>query len=124
MEPIKVSIDEVLCDHDTAPQYAAVLNGIAWDCLHNHGFEQGWRNSVAVDLTVAATMLGLEPTEVLDKMVNEGIIDLGDDDEDTYQRVRTVEDYADRFDWDYMLHPDVYLSLGEIHDDEQFVVVS
>ena len=124
MEPIKVSIDEVLCDRDMAKQYAAVINGIAWDCLHNHGFEQGWRNTIAVDLTVAAFMLGLEPTEVLDKMVEGNVINLDDDDEDTYVRVRNVEDYSHNFDWDYMLHPDVYLSLGEIHDDEPFVVVS
>lgn len=123
MSVIKIDKGQVLCDDEDIKGYLDVLNGIAYDCWHNHGFEQGWRNTIAVDLTVAAYELGLDPKKVLDEMVKENVICLFDDDEDTYVRISTVMDYKGRFSWSWMIDPDIYQGIGEEHTfDERMPV--
>ena len=115
-EIIDVSIDEVLCDEADVQGYVDVLNGIAWDCHSNHGYSQGFRNTVAVDLTVASYMLGFDPLRVLEELQKAGIIKDSNDDfgESPEHRVSVVSDYCDRFDWDYMIDPDMYVALCAI----------
>jgi len=112
MEFVYIAKDEVLCDEDEAQDYVNVLNGIVVDCFKNAGFSVGYRNTIAVDLTVSAYMLGLDPIDVLDKLVELKVINPEDDDETTCDRVRTVMDYKDRFDWDYMIDPEQYERTG------------
>jgi hypothetical protein len=106
MKEIPIARDETLVDD--AEDYAAVLNGIIDECYNHDGFRETTRNEIAVNLTVAAYCLGLDPIDVLDNLVEAKVIDPDVDDEDTWNRVRTIEDYADRFSWDWMLNPMYY----------------
>lgn len=103
------------CGTTEGQDYADVLNGIVWDCVKNHGFKRGWRNTIAVDLTVCSEMLGLDAVEVLNKLVFNDVIDPRDDDEGIGDRVKTVLDYKNRFSWDWMLDPDVYMDMARDH---------
>lgn len=106
MKEIHIARDETLVDD--AADYVAVLNGIVDECYNRSGFREGTRNEVAVNLTVSAYCLGLDPIEVLDQLVEAKVIDPRDDDENTWNRVRTIMDYAHRFSWDWMLNPLYY----------------
>ena len=113
-----IAADELVCQETEAADYAGVLNGIVHDCYRNHAFQEGNRNNVIVDMTVAAYMLGLDAVDVLDKFVEHGILDPSEDDEDTYERVDTVLDYKDSFSWDWMIDPGSMLYLATIHKIE------
>lgn len=112
MVEIRVSRDEAICGDDMVQDYVDLLNGIVFDCINHFAYSEGTRNEVAVDLTVASYMLGLDPEDTMRTLIKEHIIDPKDDDEDPMQRVRTVMDYADRFDWDWMLNPQYYVDRG------------
>lgn len=114
---IEITEDKCLCDEGLMQDYVDVLNGIVYDCMYG-GFSVGYRNQIAVDLAVAAYMLGLDAIQVLDWLVKYRVIDLCNDDEDTYRRVETVLDYKNRFDWDYMIAPNYYVNLAHEHADE------
>ena len=116
MATIEIAKDEVLADEAHALVYLSILNGIIYDCYQQNGFTEGYRNQVAVDLTVAAHMLGLDPEDALQKLVDAKVIDLSKDDEDTFERVRRVMQYSDRFSWDYMIDPDAYLTANMEND--------
>ena len=66
-------------------------------------------------------MLGLDPLDVLARLMAAGSIDSTKDDEDPVRRVETVMDYAYdykhnlRFHWDYMIDPEWYEILGDAH---------
>ena len=115
MEVIEIARDEVLADEDSVQDYVDLLNGIVWECANNFGFDRGSRNTVAVDLTVAAYMLGLDPIGVLDKLIDRKVIHPSDDDEDTHVRVKTVMDYSRRFSWEWMIDPDMYVDIARIN---------
>lgn len=125
---IEIAKDECLCDEDEAQDYVDVLNGIVYECRGCLGFSRGTRNTVAVDLTVASHMLGLDAEKVLDWLIEEDVINPCDDDEDTYRRVQTVLDYKRRFDWDYMIAPSHYVFSAREHANDikdmpvQFVI--
>lgn len=98
-----------LCDLSEVGDYVAMMNGIAKEC-HDHDFYcEGNRNWIAVDLTVGARMLGLDPFEVLDAFVKENLIDPNLDDEDTRDRIERVDGYDHAFDWDWMIEPDYFV---------------
>lgn len=122
MATIEIAKDEVLADEAHALVYLSILNGIVYDCHQQNGFTEGCRNQVAVDLTVAAHMLGLDPEDVLKKLVDAKVIDLSKDDEDTFERVRRVMQYNDRFSWDYMIDPDAYLTANMENDGTEVPV--
>lgn len=104
---IEIVKDECLCNEDDIQDYIDVLNGIVCECVRGN-FKEGYRNQVAVDLTVAAYMLGLDAELVLHELIVERVINPLDDDEDTLRRVETVLDYSHRFAWGYMIDPETY----------------
>lgn len=112
MTKIQVSSDEAMCGEDMVQDYVDLLNGIVFDCLDHFAYTEGTRNEVAVDLTVASYMLGLDPEDTMRTLIKENVINPDNDDEDPMQRVRTIMDYADRFDWDWMLNPQYYVDRG------------
>jgi len=114
----RIVADELVCQDTEAESYVAVLNGIVHDCYRNHAFQEGNRNNVIVDLTVAAYMLGLGVFDVLDKLVQNGVIDPDDDDEDPYDRAETVLLYDKSFSWDWMIDPDGWVTLAQEHAGE------
>lgn len=114
METIKIARDEVLTEEEQ--DYVDILNGIVYDCYQQDGFTEGCRNQIAVDLTVAAHMLGLDPMLLLRKLVDAKVIDPTKDDEDTFERVSRVMLYSDRFGWDYMIDPEAYLAASMEND--------
>lgn len=118
MFEFRVAGDALVCGKTEAQDYADVLNGIIYDCWKDHGFQRGWRNTIAVDLTVAAHTIGFDPEDVLMKLVDKGVIDLDDDDEDTYQRVKTVLDYKRNFSFDYMIDWDIFKDIWYEHRHE------
>lgn len=115
MEVIEIARDKILADEDSVQDYVDLLNGIVWECANNFGFDRGKRNTIAVDLTVAAYMLGLDPIGVLDKLIDRKVIHPSDDDEDTHVRVQTVMDYSRRFSWEWMIDPDMYVYVARIN---------
>lgn len=118
---INIAPDESPCDDEEQfVRYAHVLQGIIWECDHGR-YRYGRRNEVAVDLAVSATMLGLDPLDVLGKLMDAGSIDATRDDEDPVRRVETVMVYAYdykgklRFYWEYMIDPEWYETIGAEH---------
>lgn len=123
MTVIKVNPDRTLCDADSSQDYLDVLNGISRFCSEYHGYSEGYRNEIAVNLTVSCYMLGIFVSNVLEVMIKEGLIDPKFDDEDPWVRVDHVLNYADRFDWDYLLDPDTYLTMSYNRKDSEMVVL-
>lgn len=120
---IHIIPDETLLDsRDEIEDWMLVLNGIVWECVNRYGFSEGFRNEVIVTMTVAAYLLGLNALEVLDELVDEKVIDPDEDDEDTWDRVRTVLGYHRRFGWDWAINADGYRTIALDHsgapDDE------
>ena len=115
---ILIDPDKALVSGDDLVDYVDLMNGISYQC-ENNMFMRGYRNEIAVNLAVGSHMLGLEPMKVLDELTGMGVIDVGNDDEDTYDRVRRVLDYDRSFNWDYMIDPDYYANRGKDveHDD-------
>lgn len=99
-------------------EYVSLLNGISYVCRMYDEYSEGYRNTVAVDLTVASYMLGLDAQEVLRKFIVAGLIDPSNDDEVPANRVGRVLDYRYKFDWDWMIDPDGYLSYGDVTEDD------
>ena len=111
----RIAADELICKETEAANYVDVLNGIAYDCHRNHAFQEGNRNNIIVDMTVAAYMLGLSAMDVLDKFVEHGILDLSEDDEDTYDRVKTVLLYANDFSLGWMIDPVGWVATAHLY---------
>jgi hypothetical protein len=109
-EEIKVSKEKVI-DIDSAPDYINMMNGIAYACHEYAEYQEGSRNTIAVDLTVGSYMLGLDPLNVLDVFIKYGLIDPVMDDEAPIDRVKRVLLYSESFDWDWMINPDSYVAL-------------
>lgn len=107
-EEIKVSKEKVI-DIDSASDYIAMMNGIAYACHEYSEYQKGFRNTVAVDLTVGSYMLGLDPLNVLDVFIKYGLIDPAMDDEAPNDRVKRVLLYSESFDWNWMIDPDMYV---------------
>lgn len=107
---IKVSKEKVI-DVDSAPDYISMMNGIAYACHEYAEYQEGFRNTIAVDLTVGSYMLGLDPFDVLNTFIKYGLIDPLMDDEAPIDRVRRVLLYDYNFDWDWMINPDSYVAL-------------
>lgn len=123
MKTIEINLNDTVCGTRTAAEdWTLVLNGIVWECMYNAGFSTGYRNEVAVTMTVAAYLLGLEPIEVLDTLIREGVIDPDDDDENTWDRVYKVLAYTHSFSWDWALNTDLYRDRAIDHADEKVPV--
>ena len=111
---------ERICDADEVGKYIDVLNGIAWFCVEE-GYRPGYRNEIAVNLTVAADMLGFDVMSLLDEFVKAGLIDPDGDDEDTRHRFERVLDYANSFEtiaWDWMIDPQWWADRGCEHEED------
>lgn len=114
----KVSRKNAGCEENIVDDYVAVLNGIAVCCHKYDEYQEGYRNQIAVDLTVAADMLCLDPYVVLEEFEKAGLIRDYNDDEDPETRVSRVMNYSTRFCWDYMISPYNYVSASKYLDDE------
>lgn len=117
METISLAFDEALCDKGDAKAYVELLNGISWTC-QNGGYRQGSRNTIAVDLTVAAYELGLDPFDMLEWFGNHGLILDDMDDEYPKARVNNVMRYAADFSWSWMIDPGQFVVDGVLHVSE------
>lgn len=115
---IDIAIDEIMCDECEAQRYVYVLNGLSYHCQEG-GWRLGWRNEIAVDLTVSAYQLGLDAVEVLNKFIDNGLIDPATDDQSTFGRVGTVLDYTGMFDWGWMINPTEWEKLGQEHENDE-----
>lgn len=107
MRVIEIKKDSVACNDEEVTNFLDVLQGIAYACDSGE-YAEGQRNQIAVDLTVSAYMLGLDPDDVLNDFMDEELITEADDDEYPTDRVSKVMEYYRRFDWEYMIDPDYY----------------
>lgn len=115
---INIAKDEVMCEEDEAKRYIDVLNGLSYHCQEG-GWRLGWRNEIAVNLTVSAWELGLDAIEVLNKFIDNGLIDPATDDQSTFARVNTVLDYIYEFSWDWMIDAAEWEKLGQMHENDE-----
>ena len=119
---ILVRKSKTIVDPCHAQEYVDLMNGISFTCERYNEYHEGYRNTVAVDLTVGAWMLGLDPFNVLDYLVEANVINPGFDDESPNTRIHRVLDYAERFDWDWMINPDDYLSYKDVVTEDNVTV--
>lgn len=115
---VRINPKDEEADPGITQLYVDVLNGLAYSCYHYDEFSVGYRNTVALDLTVSSHMLGLDPIWVLDRFVDLKLIDPKDDDEDTYGRVYKAKEYWYRFDEDYMIDADTYARYARYASEE------
>jgi len=116
MKVIKVARDETLCDEDMIDGYANVLNGIFCELELGDGYTQGMRNSIIVDMVVSSYMLGLDPYDILNELINGvQLINPKNDDERPIDRVGKVMNYTERFDCDWMIDFNYYDVTGVRH---------
>ena len=115
---IDIAIDEIMCDESVAQRYVYVLNGLSYHCQEG-GWRLGWRNEIAVNLTVSAWELGLDAIEVLNKFIDNGLINPLNDDQSTFARVNTVLDYIYEFSWGWMIDAADWEKLGKDHDNDE-----
>lgn len=97
-------------------EYVDLLNGIAYACQMYDEYSQGSRNTVAVDLTVACYMLGLDAQQISDLFIKASLINPARDDEDPETRIDRVLNYRYKFDWDWMIDPEQYLNVMTCKD--------
>lgn len=119
---ISVSKPNVRCCEDSINDYIAVLNGISYACHRFDEYCEGNRNTIAVDLTVAAYMLGLDAQAELREFIKAGLIDPLNDDDSPAARVDRVLNYRYKFDWDWMIDPGQYTSYYPEKDDEDIIL--
>ena len=115
MKTIEIALDETLFlikEREIVQSYVDVLNGLSYHCQAG-GWKQGYRNEIAVNLTVAAYLLGLDAIDTLNEFVKAGIIDPSTDDQSTEGRVETVLLYDRDFDWNWMIDAPFWQSLGK-----------
>lgn len=115
---IDIAKDEVMCEEDEAKRYVDVLNGLSYHCQEG-GWRLGWRNEIAVNLTVSAYQLGLDAIEVLNKFIDNGLINPLNDDQSTFGRIGTVLDYHWDFSWSWMIDAADWEKLGKDHDNDE-----
>lgn len=96
--------------------YIDFMNGIVFALANLDEWRSGYRNQLAVDITVGCTLLGIDAIDMLDKLIDLKLIDPDADDEDTETRFRVVLDYKDRFRWGWMINPDDYVAFVHCHD--------
>lgn len=122
MKTIEIALDKTLLpikEKGIAQSYVDVLNGLSFHC-QNGGWKQGYRNEIAVNLTVSAYLLGLDAIDTLIEFVKADIIDTSKDDQSTEDRIETVLLYDQNFDWNWMIDAPFWQSLGKDHgkDDD------
>jgi hypothetical protein len=99
--------------------YANVLNGIFYELELGDGYTQGMRNAIIVDMVVSSYMLGLDPYDILNELINGvQLIDPEHDDELPTDRVGKVMNYTERFNCDWMIDSNYYDKLGARCADE------
>lgn len=118
MAIIKVDPGEARVSGETLDLYVKMMNGISFCCSEYGEYDEGYRNKIAVDLTVGSYMLGLDAKEVMGIFIGEGIIDPDNDDESPTSRVITILDYSHRFEWNWMINPDGYIPYGADTDTD------
>ncbi len=115
MKTIEIALDKTLLpikEKEITQSYVDVLNGLSFHC-QNDGWKQGFRNEIAVNLTVSAYLLGLDAVDILNEFIKAGIIDPSTDDQWTEGRVETVLSYDRSFDWNWMIDAPFWQSLGK-----------
>lgn len=108
-EDAKVSQGELEERPSLIEDYVKLANGIVFGCQEYGDYSQGSRNTIAVDLTVACYMLGLDVMDVVEHLLYEEVINEGDDDEYVRDRFERVLGYRYAFDWDWMIDPDQFV---------------
>ena len=106
-----------------ADDYVRELNGISYACHMYDEYAEGYRNTIAVNLTVSSYLLGMNAQEVLAEFIAAGLIDPKYDDESPTARVNRALDYRYRFGWDWMIDPEDYLKYGDVSEDDDDIVL-
>lgn len=100
---VTVSRSHVRCKQEEVEKYAEVLDGLIHEIEHG-GYVEGIRNDMVVNLVVCCYELDRDWRDVMHVLYEK----FKNDEEDAWHRAEVVEDYANRFSWDYMLGPDIW----------------
>ena len=109
---IEVSKEKVI-DTDSAPDYINMMNGIVYSCHEYDEYQEGYRNTIAVNITVGSYMLGLDALSVLEEFINAGLIDPNKDDEYPSDRIKRALFYNESFSWSWMINPETYVKFSK-----------
>lgn len=114
-----INLDRVECNSGFVNGYSveeqdkalAILNGVII-AMNNDGFGwmEGWRNTMAVDFTIAAEILGQDAERLFNVYFDPGLSN--ESRYDAIERIRTVAsyNYANNNDsFDMMLDPDEWI---------------
>lgn len=104
---VTVSRSHVRCKQEEVENYAKVLDGLIYDIEHG-GYVEGYRNDMIVNLVVCCYELDRDWRDVMHVLYEK----FKSDEEDAWHRAEVVEDYADRFNWGYMIDPHLWSSLS------------
>lgn len=97
-------------------QAQSVLNGIC-QRLESYGWEEGYRNNMAVDLMIAARMLGITEGDnnekLIELVVNHSESWSDNNNEDLRNRIWTIENYVEQWildnPFDYMVDENLFM---------------
>ena len=77
-----------------------------------------------LNLVVSAWLAGLAVSRVLQILIDNDVIDINRDDENTWARVNRMLGYTHRFNYDYLIDPDTYRLYGKHIDDKLIASVA
>lgn len=121
---IEVSKEKVRVDsEDLLNDYISMMNGIVYACSRYSEYREGYRNQIAVDLTVGSYMLGLDAFDVLNEFICADLIDPASDDEEPRDRVGRVLNYTYGFDWDWMIDPSSFIGFQDLDEDDGYMLL-
>ena len=113
---VTVSRSRVRCKQDEVEDYAKVLDGLIYDIDHG-GYIKGYRNDMIVNLVVCCYELDRDWRDVMNAFLQK----FEDDEEDAWHRAEVVEEYRDRFRWEYMIMPSTWKEMSEANYHIRYV---
>lgn len=113
---VTVSRSHVRCKQEEVEDYAKVLDGLIYDIDHG-GYIEGYRNNMIVNLVVCCYELDRDWRDIINAFIQK----FENDEEDVWHRAEVVEDYSDRFSWDYMIDSHLWSGLSSTSSHMKYV---
>jgi len=89
--------DESIYDAEDIEQARKVLDNILYAIVNDDAYRVGNRNNIAVDMTIACEVLGVDAADVMNELVESGTVPCYEDDGTAVERVEKVMRYIP--DW-------------------------
>lgn len=85
--------DESIYDVEEIEQARKVLDNILYAIVNDGAYKEGNRNNIAVDMTIACEVLGVDASDVMNELVENGTVLYYEDDGNAVARVEKVMQY-------------------------------